>query len=536
MRLPEGYTCAIGLKLRLWPANGEISMINRRFNRREFLKTAAVLGAAAATPSALSARRHSGQSVSGRFEPEFTSLDKRTNPAWFDDDKIGIFLHWSVFSVPAIAWVYPGKPYGYGGHSCWYGLYIDHIATLAPSEQAKLEAFHRKNYGDIPFRAMGPLFKAEVFDPEQWADLFKRSGARYSFMTSNFHDGYCLWPSPYSPGWNSGDVGPKRDLLGDFSSAMRQAGLRAGFYYSLGEFNHPLYQMAKQPQGDLKRFVREHMQPQLREAVNRYSPSLIYFDGEWEFPLDSFEMQNFLAWLYNDSPCKEDVVVNDRFGAGSRGKHGGVFCSEAGVRESGVKFKWCEDRPISRGNWSYNRLERLEDYLSERDLIHLLVETVALGGNLHVDISPCADGTIPMLQQERLVQMGDWLKVNGEAIYQTRRWIAPTEGPMVESLNPRLDENWIWTDTKQRPLVQYTRKGDLLYAICLAWPGKTLKLSLPGATPQTRVEMLGHNQPLTWRPAETGLVIDLPPFAAEELPCRNAWAFKLSGVGTTGWS
>jgi len=101
------------------------------------------------------------------------------------------------------------------------------------------------------------------------------------------------------------------------------------------------------------------MQPQLREAVARYHPSILYFDGEWEFPLDRFEMQDFLAWLYNDSPCKDDVVVNDRFGRGSRGKHGGVYCSEAGVRESGTDHKWCEDRPISRGNWSYNRLERL---------------------------------------------------------------------------------------------------------------------------------------------------------------------------------
>jgi alpha-L-fucosidase len=115
-----------------------------------------------------------------------------------------------------------------------------------------------------------------LFEPSQWADLFKRSGARYAFLTSNFHDGYCLWPSPFRPGWNSRDVGPKRDLLGDYSRAMRDAGLRAGFYCSLGEFDHPLYVKA-QENGDLKPFVREHMQPQLREAVNRYSPSFSSF-------------------------------------------------------------------------------------------------------------------------------------------------------------------------------------------------------------------------------------------------------------------
>jgi alpha-L-fucosidase len=471
----------------------------------------------------------SSEPTGTKYEPTWESLDRRPNPAWFDNDKIGIFVSWGVYSVPAVAWVYPDKPYGFGGHSCWYGLYIDRLRPLSPHEQAKLEAFHRRTYGDVPFKALAPLFKAELFDPSQWADLFKRSGARYAFLTSNFHDGYCLWPSHFRPGWNSMDVGPKRDLLGEFSKAMRDAGLRAGFYYSLGEFNHPLYVKAKE-NGDLGQFVREHMQPQLREAVKRYSPSFIYFDGEWEYPLDYFGMKDFLAWLYNDSPCKDDVVVNDRFGRGSRGKHGGVFSSEAGVRESGTEHKWCEDRPISRGNWSYNRLEHLEDYLSERDLIHLLVETVAQGGNLHLAISPCADGTIPMLQQERLVQMGDWLRVNGEAIYGTRRWLVSHEGPMVESVNPRLDKDWKWTEVKQRPMVHYTRKGNAVFAICLAWPGKVLRLDNPLTTPQTQVRMLGYPEPLTWEPTTKGLIIHVPEVPTSELPCRNAWVFKMTGL------
>ena len=466
-----------------------------------------------------------------KYEPRWESLDTRPNPAWFDDDKIGIFIHWSVFSVPAVAWVYPDKPYGFGGHSCWYGMYVDRLYLLAPSEQAKLEAFHRKTYGNVSFREIAPLFKAEAFDPNQWAALFKRSGARYAFVTSNFHDGYCLWPSPYSPGWNSVDVGPKRDLLGDFSKAMRAAGLRAGFYYSLGEFNHPLYPKpeGKKPEGNLKRFVRDHMQPQLREAVRRYSPSFIYFDGEWDFPLDSFLMQDFLAWLYNDSPCRDDVVVNDRFGRGSRCKHGGVYCSEAGNLGSGTEAKWCEDRPISRGNWSYNRLEGLEDYLGERDMIHLLVETVAQGGNMHFDVSPCADGTIPMLQQERLVQMGDWLKVNGEAIYGTRRWRLTHEGPLVPTYDPRLSKKNIWTVRDKIPRIQYTRKGNVLYAVCLAWPGKRLLLEDPTPDPQTRVEMLGVG-PVSWKTAKKGMTIEVPALSIAELPCRHAWTFKLTGL------
>jgi len=470
-------------------------------------------------------------SVAAEIESGWESLDRRPNPAWFDEEKLGIFIHWSVFSVPAVAWVYPNQRYGHGGHSCWYGLYVDRLRPLAAAEQQeKFETFHRDNYGDVPFKALAARFRGEAFDPHQWATLFKRAGARYAFLTANFHDGYCLWPSTHNRGWNSLESGPKRDVLGDFCAAVRAAGLRAGFYYSIGEFNHPLYQAARKPGGDIKPFVREHLQPQLREAVLRYRPSLIYFDGEWEFPLDAFEMRDFLKWLYTESPCQDEVVVNDRFGRGSRGKHGGVYSSEAGVRESGVNHKWCEDRPISRGNWSYNRFERLEDYLSERDLIHLLVETVAQGGNLHVAISPCGDGTIPMLQQERLVQMGDWLRVNGEAIYGTRTWTVSYEGPLVESVNPRLDANWHWTETRQRPAVHYTKKSNAVYAICLGWPGQVLRLAAPSPTSQTQVRLLGYPTPLPWRPWRSGLVIDLPLFAPGQLPCRNAWVFKLTGL------
>jgi len=169
----------------------------------------------------------SAQAVENVYEPNWESLDQRPNPGWFDDDKIGIFIHWSVFSVPGIAWVYPDKPYGFGGHSCWYGMYIDRLYPLSPPEQAKLEAFHRNTYGDVPFKGPGSALQGRGVRPKQWAELFKRSGARYAFLTSNFHDGYCLWPSPYNPAWNSVDVGPKRDVLGEFCKAMRDAGLRA---------------------------------------------------------------------------------------------------------------------------------------------------------------------------------------------------------------------------------------------------------------------------------------------------------------------
>ena len=143
--------------------------------------------------------------------------------------------------------------------------------------QARFETFHRRTYGNLAYRELAPLFKAEAYDPTDWAALFRRSGARWAVLTSNFHDGFCTWPSPYNRGWNSVDVGPKRDLLGEFTGAMRAEGLRSGFYYSLGEFNRPLYPKpeGKKPSGNLERFVREHA-PTATPRGSAAIPSLMH--------------------------------------------------------------------------------------------------------------------------------------------------------------------------------------------------------------------------------------------------------------------
>jgi alpha-L-fucosidase len=307
------------------------------------------------------------------YLPTYESLDTRPLPSWFAQEKIGIFLHWGPYSGPGYeADVSLSNQYGQHGFECWY----EH-SLLHADERPLVKAFHERMFQPgTTYTEIAPHFRAELYAPAQWAELFARSGARYVFLTSKFHDGFALWGSKYSPRWNSLEVGAHRDLLGDFCAAIRGAGLRAGFYYSLLEHGHPWYNDPEL----LPRFVSEHIHPQLQEVVSRYAPSLIYFDGEWDHPETVWRMREFLTWLYNESPCKNEVVVNDRWGSDSRGRHGDVYCSEIGSmkdreNEHGFTHPWMEDRPLSR-NWARNRNQRLDHYMSERDMLHSLVETL----------------------------------------------------------------------------------------------------------------------------------------------------------------
>ena len=424
------------------------------------------------------------------YQPTWESLDARPTPAWFDEAKFGIFIHWGVYSVPA--WGPKGK------YSEWYWHSMQ-------DKNGPTWKFHVQTYGEkFKYQDFAPMFKAEMFDPDQWADLFVQSGAKYIVLTSKHHDGFCLWPSAQSWNWNSVDIGPHRDLCGDLTEAVKAKGLKMGFYYSFYEWYNPLYR------SDPQRYVEEHMLPQLKDLVMRYEPSLVWPDGEWEHPSELWKSTEFLAWLFNESPVREDVVIDDRWGKGCRGRHGGFYTTEyghGGENPGLAAHKWEECRGMG-ASFGYNRNEDISDYKSATELLHLLIGTVSKGGNLLLDIGPTADGRIPVIMQERLLQMGEWLNVNGEAIYGTRPWRATSEGD----------------------LVRYTAKDGVVYAVCLKWPGKELVLSAPKPTKATTVTMLGVQEPLKWRRKDAKMVISVPQLSADEVPCRHAYVFKLTAV------
>lgn len=419
------------------------------------------------------------------FEPTWESLDQRPNPAWFSDAKFGIFIHWGVYSVPAWG---PKDRYAE-----WY--WHDLIQG-----DGRTKEFHDKTYGEaVKYQDFAPQFNAELFEPAAWADVFKRSGAKYIVLTSKHHEGFCLWPNPQTWNWNAMDIGPHRDLAGDLTAAVKDAGLKMGFYYSMYEWFNPLYH------SDVDRYVDEYMLPQMKDLVQRYKPDMIWPDGEWSHPSSTWRSTEFLAWLFNESDAPKDIAINDRWGKECRNVHGGFATPEYGHLPEGKliqeqRFEECQGMGRSFG---YNRNESAENYRSTTELLHLLIDNVSRGGNLLLDIGPTADGRIPAIMEERLLEMGEWLAVNGDAIYGTQ---ALPGAPVVDDL-------------------RFTQKDGAVYAICLKWPGKSLTIPLEKQV--TKVSMLGYDKPVPFMQSGPSIAVQTPDLGPEGAPCRHAYVFKL---------
>lgn len=262
------------------------------------------------------------------YEPNWKSLDQRPMPKWFNEAKIGIFVHWGVYAVPAY------RPVGnerYASYAEWYQ--VDVMKKPGAGQH-----FHNRVYGtDFEYRQFAHLFKVELFNPDQWADLFKRAGAKYVVLTSKHHDGYCLWPATnaYFKNWNSMEVGPKQDLVGELTNAVRKEGLKMGLYFSLLEWETPPPSRKKNPylpseksgkyQIPADKYIPEHIIPQLKELVTNYKPSIIFSDGSWDETSIYWGSESFLSWLYNNAANKDEVVVNHRWGKDSHDKHGDFY-------------------------------------------------------------------------------------------------------------------------------------------------------------------------------------------------------------------
>jgi alpha-L-fucosidase len=455
----------------------------------------------------------------GPFRDDWQSLSQSTVPDWYRDAKFGIFVHWGVFSVPA-----------YGSE--WYSRKMYQPGTPEFDH-------HRATYGpqtSFGYKDFIPQFRMERFDPEAWADLFRRAGARYVVPVAEHHDGFALYNSSLTE-WNAVTMGPKRDLLGELATAVRVQKMKLGasshraehdWFFDGGrsfasDVSDPrlagLYGPAQlrvlQSTDDAalaKDFTyvsaafRDDWLARTAEIVTRYHPDLLYFDW-WVGQPDFRATERRFATFYYNSAAQhgQQVVMNYKFD--NMSEHAGVLDVERGQLPGIRPEPWQTDTSISNASWGYIDGDT---YKQPVTLIHELVDVVSKNGNLLLNIGPRADGTIPEPAQKILLAIGGWLSVNGEAIYGSRPWIRFGEGPTDIATGT-------FADKVEHPFtaqdLRFTTHNGLLYAIELGWPtnGESVIHSLPATGVQVQeVRLLGYDGKLHWRQQPDGLHITLP--------------------------
>ncbi len=434
-----------------------------------------------------------------KYENNWESLNSRPVPEWFADAKFGIFIHWGLYSVPAYA---PPKQYAE-----WYGWTLK---CENPNEnQQMFKDYHKKIYGDdFKYEDFVGQFKAENFDAEEWADLFQKAGAKYINFVTKHHDGFCMYQSDYTPCWNSYDVGPHRDFCQELKDALAKTDVKFGVYHSVFEWFHPLY--LKDPE----RYSLEHLIPMLKELVEKYQPATLFTDGEWDYDSSVWHSTEFLQWLYNESSVKDFIVPNDRWGKETRGKLGGNFTTEYGFVDGSDTSGTIEsvgdyDRPNEEcrgigGSFGWNKFEKPEDYLTSKELVQMLVDLVSRGSNFLLNIGPMPDGRIPVLMQERLLDMGKWLEVNGEGIYSTKKY----------AISKNDD-------------IRYTKKGDNIYAFILKFPYGEFVLDEVNFDPELKAEFLGFDKNPVIENENGKVKLKFPVFDPNELKVNYAYCIKL---------
>jgi alpha-L-fucosidase len=467
------------------------------------------------------------------YDPAWESLDKRPTPEWWQDAKFGIFIHWGMYSVPGFT--------KKGNYAEWYQHSLENN-----NHDGMVKEFHEINYGNRTYYDLAEDFHAELFEPDEWARMFENAGARYVVLTSKHHDGYCLWPNEQASltwgfPWSSDVVGPGRDLVGDLFKALNKTKVKPGLYFSLYEWFNPLWQF------DKEKYARDHAMPQLYELVEKYRPWVVWADGDWDATPEQWRSPEFLAWLYNESAVRDRVVVNDRWGSGVRFNHGGIYTPEYQPDMDFENHAWEESRGMGH-SYGYNRAEDAWDYNSAQSMVLHLIDKVSRGGNFLLDIGPDAHGNIPPIMQDRLLEIGKWLNINGEAIYNTRRWRTASQwSEGRRDWKPELTEGWkTGGDALLKQTVDpdagfavkelfftWNPKTKSVYAIFPRWPNDrkiTIKgLQLPATG--TEVSFLATKEKLKTENIGGNLVITLPEYNPNKIKGTYAYAIKITGVG-----
>jgi alpha-L-fucosidase len=471
-----------------------------------------------------------------KFEPTWDSLANYKVARWNQDAKFGIFIHWGVYAVPAVG-------------SEWYprNMY---------NKKNNLFEHHKKTWGDqsqFGYKDFIPKFRAENWDPEKWAELFERSGARYIVPVAEHHDGFAMYDSSHTK-WNSVKMGPKRDICGELARAVRKRGMKFGvsthyawnwrYYFKDESFDNVnpayagLYSVNHDPNAPASPEFIDHWYGRTKELIDKYKPDLLWFDFGFCYPEFEQKRKEIAAYYYNKGiEWNKGVVLNyKRWTKPADGVTEIAFPAGAGTldleREKSPhirEFFWQTDTSISSKSWGY--IDN-DTFKSPDRLVDDLVDIVAKNGCLLLNVGPRADGTIPQQAQDILIAIGKWLDTNGKAIYDTRPWKISGEGP-TGTAEGHLSEGINKPYTSED--IRYTHDSKHLYAIVLDWPAdgkliiKTLNTGMKIGTGGIKsIRMLGLKEKLVWSRNESGLSITLPNSKTSDY----AHVFKITPKGS----
>ena len=475
------------------------------------------------------------------FKPTIESLTAYKCPEWFRDAKFGIYLHWGVYSVAERGEWYARRLYMEGTPE-----YEHHVKTYG----------HPSKFGYKDFIAM---WKAEKFDPDRLVRLFKQAGARYFTPCAIHHDNFDLWDSKHHK-WNSVNMGPRKDITGMWREATLKHGLRFGVTTHLArsyswfnvnkgadskgphkgvpydgndpayrDFYHELHddtdcgQPVNPPAGWRKAWALR-----IKDLIDNYQPDHLYFDGALPFRGDDNAQTGLevVAYYYNQDMRRHGgnqecvMCIKDVHHHGLYVEGAATLDMERRRADELLPDPWQTDTSI--GPWGYHAGAA---YRPVREMIHELVDIVSKNGNVLLNVPPRADGTLDEQTEKILADIGKWLDVNGEAIYQTRPWATFGESPAQEAAGGNKQPAGFTAQD-----IRFTTSGRTLYAIVLDWPGKDLSIRSLGTdaglmTGQiAEVRLLGCDEPLTWRRGPEALTVRMP----ERKPCEHAFALKVS--------
>jgi alpha-L-fucosidase len=477
------------------------------------------------------------ESMDGPFRPDWESLARYQAPEWYRDAKFGIFIHWGVYSVPAFGseW-YPREMYLKGSP-----INLHHVATYGPVTQ-------------FGYKDFIPMFKAEKFDPQAWATLFKNAGARYVVPVFEHHDGLAMYDCGLSD-WTAKKMGPHRDLDGELAVAVRAQGMHLGAsshriehdwfmdggrtqasdvndpkYAAFYGPAHPRLGEDDAPLAEDWTFVSppyaNDWVARNAEIVEKYHPDLIFFDWWIGQPMVRPYLARFAAYYYNESSKRGPVgIINSKLVDMQRTSS--VLDIERGQLSSIRPEPWQTDTSVSNKSWGYIENDTFKTPLF---IVQQLADVVSKNGNLLLNVGPRSDGTIPEQVQQVLLGVGAWLKINGDAIYGTRPWTTYGEGPTKV-------EAGSFHDTQTKPYTaqdfRFTTKGGVLYAIEMAWPAggeaviHILRSNMVGARNVSAVSLLGGGAALAFSQQADGLHIKVPLDA----PGKYAYAYRIAFEG-----